>query len=67
MSWTDELDERGAVWGSRGERAFQTEETAGAKADTHKVCGESQAVELPEHKTQIEQWKDIVIKKVSRG
>lgn len=55
------------MWGSRGERAFQTEETEGAKADTHKVCGESQAVELPEHKTQIEQWKDIVIKKVSRG
>lgn len=55
------------MWGSRRERAFQTEETAGAKAEKHKVCGELQAVGLPEHKTQIEQWKDIVIKKVSRG
>lgn len=55
------------MWGSRGERAFQTEETAGAKAEKQEMWGESQAVRLPEHKIQIAQWKDIVTKEVSRG
>lgn len=56
----------GAVWGSRGERAFQTQETAEAEAEEQEMCGESQAVRLPEHKTQIEQWKDET-KEASRG
>lgn len=63
MSRTSE----GAVWGSRGERAFQTQETAEAKARKQEMRGESQAVRLPGHKTQIEQWKDVVTKEASRG
>lgn len=56
------------MWGSRGERAFQTRQNSRNKGrEARNVWRITSSLGLPEHKTQIEQWKDIVINEVSRG